>query len=303
MRVREDSPLVPTAPAVYATRRDFLRRAGALLASCSALGGAAGRACDDIAPVDHGAPNSWAEITRYNNYYEFSTNKEVIHVLARELTTTPWQVTVDGEVERPLTLDVDELARRWPAEERTYSLRCVEGWSMVIPWSGFPLCKLLQQVSPLSSARYVRFESLLRPAEMIGQRQPTLPWPYTEGLRIDEAAHPLTLLATGLYGKPLPNQNGAPLRLVVPWKYGFKSIKAVTRITLTRERPVSSWERASPGEYGFFGNVNPAVAHPRWSQRSEVRIGELRKRETLPFNGYADQVAALYAGMDLNAHY
>ena len=189
--------------------------------------------------------------------------------------------------------------KRFAQEDRIYRLRCVEGWSMVIPWRGFALAALLKESIPLSRARFVEFESVLRPAEMIGQRTRTLPWPYTEGLRIDEAVHPLTLVVTGVYGQPLPNQNGAPLRLAVPWKYGFKSIKAIARIRLVETRPATSWTRAAAAEYGFYANVNPDVPHPRWSQRREVRIGELAKRPTLPFNGYADEVASLYRGMDL----
>jgi len=244
-------------------------------------------------------PNSFEQITRYNNYYEFSTNKDVVWKLAEEFKPTPWTLTIDGEVERPRSFAVEDLLKRFAQEDRVYRLRCVEGWSMVIPWRGFPLAALLKECQPNSRAKFVEFVSVTRPQEMIGQRRTTFQWPYTEGLRIDEAMHPLTLVVTGLYGQPLPTQNGAPLRLAVPWKYGFKSIKAIARIRLVETPPVSSWMRAAGAEYGFFANVNPEVAHPRWSQRREVRIGEVAKRATLPFNGYADQVASLYGGMDL----
>jgi len=247
--------------------------------------------------------NSLEQISRYNNYYEFSVNKEVIWKLAEEFNPSPWSLTIEGEVEKPRTWALEDLLKRFPQEDRLYRLRCVEGWSMVIPWRGFPLAALLAACIPNSRAKFVEFVSVLRPQEMIGQRLATLPWPYTEGLRIDEAMHPLTLLATGLYGRPLPNQNGAPLRLAVPWKYGFKSIKAITRIRLVETPPASSWMRAASSEYGFYANVNPEVAHPRWSQKRELRIGETAKRATLMFNGYADQVASLYAGMDLNRHF
>jgi sulfoxide reductase catalytic subunit YedY len=219
-------------------------------------------------------------------------------VLAQALTTSPWNITVEGEVAKPFTIGMEDLLKRFSTEERIYRLRCVEGWSMVIPWNGFPLHKLIDLAQPTGHARYIEFVSLLRPREMIGQRQSSLAWPYREALRLDEARHPLAFLATGLYGQTLPKQNGAPLRLVVPWKYGFKQIKAITHIRFLREQPKTSWQQLAPSEYGFYGNVNPEVAHPRWSQRRENRIGELRKRATLPFNGYAQEVAALYAGLD-----
>lgn len=247
--------------------------------------------------------NSWNEITRYNNYYEFSTNKDVVHILAKELTTNPWTLTIEGEVKKSITLDIETLNKTFGVEDRIYPLRCVEGWSMVIPWQGFPLCKLLALVEPNSDAKYIEFVSLLRPEEMIGQRTGALNWPYTEALRIDEAYNPLTFFATGMYGKSIPPQNGAPLRLVVPWKYGFKSAKAITHIRFVKEQPKTSWNIAAASEYGFYANVNPQVSHPRWSQKRENRIGELRKRRTLLFNGYADQVAHLYKGMDLSVHF
>ena len=244
-----------------------------------------------------------SSITSYNNYYEFSTNKEAVRILARELTLRPWTLQIDGEVEKPLTLDIDQIITRFDQQERIYRLRCVEGWSMVIPWTGFSLCNLLKLAAPTSAAKYVEFVSLQRPSEMIGQRRDSLSWPYTEGLRIDEAMHPLTMVATGLYGKDLPPQNGAPLRIIVPWKYGFKSPKAITHIRLRSDQPKTSWMQSSPSEYGFYANVNPNVSHPRWTQTRENRIGELRKHKTLLFNGYADQVASLYQGMDLQKYY
>ena len=223
-------------------------------------------------------------------------------MLAQALTIEPWTLPIRGAVEKAITLDMDDIRRQCQVE-RTYRMRCVEGWSMVIPWFGIELQRLLSLAKPLSTARYAHFISIERPSEMIGQRRPSLNWPYREALRIDEAMHPLTLLATGLYGMDLPKQNGAPLRLVVPWKYGFKSIKAVAVIELTEQQPSTTWIEASPKEYGFYANVNPNVPHPRWSQRRELPIGERKKVATLPFNGYADQVAKLYQGMDLNKHY
>jgi len=249
------------------------------------------------------APNTIEQISRYNNYYEFSTNKEVIWKLAEAFKPHPWTLTIEGEVQRPCTIAYDDLLKQFPQEERIYRLRCVEGWAMVIPWQGFSLASLLKTCNPTSRAKFVEFSGLERPTEMIGQRNKTMAWPYTEGLRIDEALHPLTLLVTGLYGHPLPNQNGAPLRLAVPWKYGFKSIKAITKIRLVEEQPISSWMRSAPSEYGFYANVNPDVSHPRWSQRREVRIGHASKQPTLLFNGYADQVASMYQGMDLVKHF
>ena len=246
---------------------------------------------------------SYKTITNYNNFYEFSTDKEEVAELATEFTTTPWSVEVTGEVHTPQTFTVSELQERFPQEERIYRLRCVEGWSMVIPWIGFPLGQLLKAVEPTSRAEFVRFSTVHRPSEMPGQKNDWYDWPYEEGLRLDEAMHDLTLLATGLYGKDLPRQNGAPIRLVVPWKYGFKSIKSVVRIELVREMPETFWTRANPKEYGFYANVNPNVPHPRWSQSSERRIGEFRRRKTLMFNGYEEEVAHLYVGMDLKEHY
>jgi sulfoxide reductase catalytic subunit YedY len=284
---------------LFWSRRRFLAAAAGAVAGAAAAPAALAAVLrqegDPLTPLE--------AVTTYNNYYEFGTDKRDPSRHAHTLTTRPWSVAVDGEVHKPKTFDVDELTRRYPSEERVYRLRCVEAWSMVIPWLGFPLARLLADVEPTSNAKYVAFTSVHRPAEMPGQRAGVLPWPYMEGLRLDEAMHPLTILATGLYGKPLPNQNGAPLRLVVPWKYGFKSIKAIIRIRLTRDEPPTTWSLATPSEYGFYSNVNPDVDHPRWSQKRERRIGELRRRPTLMFNGYADQVASLYAGMDLRKHY
>lgn len=246
--------------------------------------------------------NSFEAITNFNNYYEFTTDKESVAAMARNFKTEPWTVEVGGLVNNPQTFDLDDL-RRFEQEDRVYRLRCVEGWSMVIPWQGFPLARLLKQVEPMSAAKYVRFETLYDPQQMPGQNSAWYTWPYVEGLRLDEAMHNLTLLATGLYGKTLLPQSGAPIRLVVPWKYGFKSIKSIVKIDLVEEMPVSLWMAAAPHEYGFYANVNPDVPHPRWSQASERRIGEFGRRKTLPFNGYGEEVAHLYAGMDLAKFY
>ena len=242
------------------------------------------------------------DITNYNNFYEFSTVKEEVASAARGFVTHPWAVDVGGLVNKPKRFDLDDLLKL-PQEERVYRLRCVEAWSMVAPWVGFPLNALLKQVEPLSSAKYVAFQTLLDPNRMPNQNTGVLDWPYVEGLRMDEALHPLTILATGLYGQTLPPQDGAPIRLVVPWKYGFKSIKSIVKITLVADEPPTTWNIQSPNEYGFYSNVNPDVRHPRWSQKYEHRIGEFGSRETLLFNGYAEQVAHLYAGMDLRANF
>ena len=248
-------------------------------------------------------PTAFKDATRYNNFYEFGTDKSDPQRYAGSLRTRPWSVAITGEVGKPGTIDLDDLLRPHTAEERIYRLRCVEAWSMVIPWLGVPLGEIIKRFEPTSGARYVAFKTLLDLEQMPGQRSQVLDWPYLEGLRIDEAMHPLTILATGMYGRELPNQNGAPLRLVVPWKYGFKSIKSIVEIRLMRTEPLTSWKLQAPKEYGFFANVNPDVDHPRWSQKRERRIGELRKRPTQLFNGYADQVAHLYAGMDLRKHF
>jgi sulfoxide reductase catalytic subunit YedY len=290
----------------YLNRRRFLGAAGVTLASVSA-----GLALPRAASALFGSPAEQGEdeltpkksVTSYNNFYEFGTGKDDPAKRSHTLRTRPWTVRVDGEVHAPRTFDIDEILRSFPAEERIYRLRCVEAWSMVIPWLGFPLRDLLDAVEPTSHARFVEFTTLYDPEQMPGQKRNVLPWPYVEGLRLDEARHPLTLMATGLYGEAMPNQNGAPIRLVVPWKYGFKSIKSIVRIRLTREQPAATWNVQAPGEYGFYANVNPEVDHPRWSQARERRIGELRRRRTLPFNGYAEQVASLYAGMDLARYF
>ena len=251
-------------------------------------------------------PTSYQDITTYNNYYEFGTGKSDPAERSEKFKTTPWDVVIDGEVENPLKLSIEEITTMFPSEERIYKLRCVEGWSMVIPWLGFPLNKILKKVSPTSKAKFVKFTSILDPEQMIGQRFPILDWPYKEGLRIDEAMHDLTIMVTGLYGKKLPNQNGSPLRLIVPWKYGFKSAKAIVNIKLVEKMPTSSWMKASPNEYGFYSNVNPRVDHPRWSQATERVIGESIISPRIPttmFNGYGDQVANLYTGMDLKKYF
>ena len=242
-------------------------------------------------------------VTNYNNFYEFSLDKRRVADLAADFQTSPWSIEVGGLVGKPGTYDIDDLRSQFDQQERIYRLRCVEGWSMVIPWNGFTLASLLQAVEPLSDARYVRFETAVDRESMDNASSPVWSWPYIEGLRLDEAMNDLTFLATGLYGKSLPPQNGAPLRLVVPWKYGFKSIKSIVRIDLVEEMPTSFWMDAAPNEYGFYANVNPEVNHPRWSQATERRIGELDRRPTLMFNGYEDEVAYLYEGMDLRANY
>ena len=243
------------------------------------------------------------DVTHYNNFYEFGTDKYSPAERAGSLKTRPWAVAVEGEIKRPKVYDVDELLKLAPLEERVYRLRCVEGWSMVIPWIGYPLSELIKRVEPTDKAKFMEFVTLYDTSQMPGQRVPVLSWPYVEGLRLDEAMHPLTLLCFGLYGQALPNQNGAPLRIVVPWKYGFKGAKSIVRIRFVEKQPVSAWTKAASHEYGFYSNVNPNVDHPRWSQAKERRIGEFFKRPTLMFNGYADQVASLYAGMDLRKNF
>jgi sulfoxide reductase catalytic subunit YedY len=249
------------------------------------------------------AQTSFEDITNYNNFYEFSTEKRSVASATRGFVTRPWTVEVGGLVNKPKTWDLDDLLKLAPQEERIYRHRCVEGWSMVIPWAGFPLAALLKQVEPQSSARYVAFQTLLDPKRLPNQGTSVLDWPYVEGLRLDEAMNPLALLATGLYGGTMPPQDGAPIRLVVPWKYGFKSIKSIVKITLVADEPPSTWNIQAPDEYGFYSNVNPGVDHPRWSQKTEHRIGEFASRNTLLFNGYADQVGYLYQGMDVKANF
>lgn len=311
-----DVPQIPsseiTPEQVYLNRRQFIKlaavgAAGVLLAAC----GVKTTSQSENTPTDISArprdelgdpANSFEEITNYNNYYEFTMVKEGVASLAKNFPTSPWQVEVGGLVHKPRIFDMDDL-RRFPQEERVYRLRCVEGWSMVIPWLGFPLSLLLKEVEPMTSAAFVKFTTILDRENMPGVKSPFYPWPYTEGLRLDEAYHDLTLLVTGLYGKDLLPQNGAPLRLAVPWKYGFKSSKAIVKIELTESMPPTFWNIVAPNEYGFYANVNPEVPHPRWSQATERRIGENRRRETLLFNGYAEQVGQLYANMDLRVNY
>ena len=312
-----------TPKQVYLTRRDFLKGLGilsgsaALLAACkgqdptamlspTSTGSSTGDQNQSPEPgMDElGDPsNSFEDITNYNNYYEFTTDKERVAKAAEGYPTSPWELVVGGLVTNPKTFSIDDL-RNFEIEERIYRMRCVEGWSMVIPWNGFPLSKLLKEVQPKAEAKYVRFETIYDPEGMPGfKKYPWYQWPYIEGLRVDEAMNDLTLLASGLYGEDLLPQNGAPIRLVVPWKYGFKSIKSIVKIDLVEEMPTSLWMAAAPKEYGFYANVNPDVDHPRWSQSSERRIGEFGRQETLMFNGYEEEVAPLYAGMDLSVNY
>jgi len=311
-----------TPEEVYLNRRQFMKASGLVLgalalSACGVQGEvdtaqvseqpreqitdtpAAGGQTDEL-----GDPlNAYGDITNYNNYYEFSLDKEGVAGSAKGFKIRPWAVEVGGLVNKPKVYGIEEILAKFPQEERIYRLRCVEAWSMVIPWLGFPIHKLLAEVEPTSDAQYVRFETLHDPEQMPGQKNNWFNWPYVEGLRLDEAMNDLAILSTGLYGKELLPQNGAPLRLVVPWKYGFKSIKSIVRIDLVADMPTSLWMAAAPHEYGFYANVNPEVSHPRWSQASERRIGELGRRETLMFNGYADKVAQLYSGMDLSENY
>ena len=284
-----------TPESAYLDRRSFLAAAGfAALDAAVPVGRARVRRTrnDD-------KPNSYQDITHYNNFYEFGTGKEDPAENAGSLRTRPWKVEVSGQIAKPGQYDLDDLLHGQTIEERVYRHRCVEAWSMVIPWNGFPLRNLIERFRPGSRAKFVEFTTLLDPSQMPGQRDAILPWPYVEGLRMDEAMHPLTLVVTGLYGRPLPNQNGAPLRIHVPWKYGFKSAKSLVRIRFVETQPLNTWNVEAPNEYGFYANVNPDVDHPRWSQARERRIGEFFRRPTLMFNGYGDQVASLYAGMDL----
>jgi sulfoxide reductase catalytic subunit YedY len=319
IRRPDDIPASEITPeGVYRDRRRFLGAAGTLgiglatglvtpgLLACApgdvreSAGGEVERSGQPALPDE---PTPYETVTTYNNYYEFGTDKEDPAENAGSLRTRPWSVVVEGLVKKPATYALDDLLRGVATVERTYRMRCVEAWSMVIPWVGVPLRDVLRKVEPLPSARFVEFTTLYDPKQMPGQRTSVLPWPYKDGLRLDEANHPLTLLATGIYGKPIPNQNGAPLRLVVPWKYGFKGVKSIARIRLTDRQPRTSWNDAAANEYGFYANVNPAVDHPRWSQANERRVGEFRRRPTLPFNGYASQVASLYSGLDLKVNF
>ncbi|WP_300060358.1 protein-methionine-sulfoxide reductase catalytic subunit MsrP [uncultured Roseobacter sp.] len=289
---REDA----TPEALFLNRRQLMAGAAAGIA----LAGTGARSEEAL------EPNSWEDITQYNNFYEFGTGKSDPASYASALTTEPWSIEIDGLVERPGTYDFKDIMAEMTVEERIYRFRCVEAWSMVIPWNGFELADLLAMAGVQAQAKYVRFETLYRPEEMRGQSSRFIDWPYVEGLRLDEALHPLTIMATGIYGRTIPNQNGAPIRLVVPWKYGFKSIKSIVKITLTEEEPVNTWQQLQPSEYGFYANVNPEVDHPRWSQATERKIGGglfSPRIPTLMFNGYEEEVASLYEGMDLTRFY
>jgi sulfoxide reductase catalytic subunit YedY len=306
-----------TNKSLYFNRRTFL--AGAVVAGAAALFGekllsfkspaevdAAGEMLNVVKKIDYAGgekETSYKDITNYNNFYEFGTDKYSPAAKAQQLKTRPWSVVVDGHVKQRKTYDIDTILKMAPLEERIYRHRCVEGWSMVIPWVGFPLGDFIRQVEPTSKAKFVQFTTLYDPKQMPGQKTDVLDWPYVEGLRLDEAMNPLTLIAVGLYGDVLPKQDGAPLRLVVPWKYGFKSIKSIVKITFVDKQPATTWNKAAPNEYGFYSNVNPNVDHPRWSQAKERRIGEFFKRPTLMFNGYGDQVASMYTGMDLRKYF
>jgi len=286
---------------LYLRRREFIA-AGAALGAGLTLDAGAARASPlphspNKMPIDE-KPTSLKDITSYNNFYEFGTDKGDPAANAGAFRTRPWTVVVDGECAKPGHYGIDDIIKKHPLEERIYRMRCVEAWSMVIPWVGFPLAGLIREAEPNANAKYVAFETLYDPKQMPGQRDNILQWPYREGLRMDEATNPLTLLAVGLYGETLPNQDGAPIRLVVPWKYGFKGVKSIVRISFVRTQPKTTWSMMAPDEYGFYANVNPEVDHPRWSQATERRIGEFFRRKTLPFNGYGDQVASLYRGLD-----
>ena len=317
-RLGESPEREVTDPSLYRRRREFIRDLGVaagllVLPGCGRAedAGASGpgssgsvrpvRSPDGFTTAEAQTP--FEDASSYNNFYEFGSDKDYPAENAGSLVTRPWSISIEGEVARPGTISLEALLAGTPVVERIYRLRCVEAWSMVIPWRGLPLRDVLARFEPTSRAKYVAFRTLLDPAQMPGQRRPVLDWPYREGLRIDEAMHPLTLLATGMYGRDLPGQNGAPLRLVVPWKYGFKSIKSIVSIRLQEAQPETSWNQAAPSEYGFYSNVNPDVDHPRWSQKRERRIGDFRRTRTLPFNGYAEQVAQLYTGMDLRANF
>jgi sulfoxide reductase catalytic subunit YedY len=313
-----------TPPSLYFNRRAFMRTGAALATAVGtglvyrklngmAFGTVETAKLDGLQAATSASPSSGfrvdeamtplSSVVNYNNFYEFTTNKDAVAAAASGFATRGWQVMVDGLVHRPQVFDLDDLLRISPPEERVYRMRCVETWSMVIPWAGFPLAKLLDHVQPMGDAKFVALQTLLDPKRMPGQKTSVLEWPYVEGLRMDEAMHPLTLLASGLYGHALPPQDGAPIRLVVPWKYGFKGIKSIVRISLVASQPPTSWNRYAPNEYGFLANVNPEVDHPRWSQATEQRIGEVGRRQTLMFNGYQEQVGHLYAGVDLHANY
>ena len=326
----ESIPIKPseiTPEALYHSRRNFIKRSAgigavALLAACGVesetltpetektatgvpIAEKATKSPTETAAVHEfdGEVTDFEAITEYNNFYEFTTDKGLVSRLAEDFRMSPWEVEVGGLVNNPKVYDLEELMKKFSVEDRIYRMRCVEGWSMVIPWTGFSLSKLLDEVEPTGSARFVRFETSFDPDQMPGQKRGLYPWPYREGLRLDEAMHSLTILSTGLYGKDLLPQNGGPIRLVVPWKYGFKSIKSIVKIELVEDMPATMWSAIAPNEYGFYSNVNPEVSHPRWSQATERLIGENDRRPTLMFNGYADEVASLYDGMDLKANY
>jgi methionine sulfoxide reductase catalytic subunit len=292
----------------YVNRRAFLGLAAGAAGAALVPGVAGARehasaGADALAQAPGDRLTSFEDATRYNNFYEFGSGKTDPMRNARNFRTRPWSIAVGGHAAKPAIYDLEDFVKPHTLEDRVYRLRCVEAWSMVIPWRGFPLGDLIRRVEPTARARYVEFVTLFDPEQMPGQRRPIVEYPYVEGLRLDEAMNPLTLLVTGMYGVDLPNQNGAPLRLVVPWKYGFKSIKSIVAIRLVERQPRTTWMKSAPSEYGFYANVNPTVDHPRWSQRTERRIGELRRRETLLFNGYGEQVAGLYQGLDLRRHF
>lgn len=318
MLIRKPSDVLPSeiTPAdVYDKRRTFIKAAvaagvvSAFPLSRLLFDMPEAQAAAKLGPIAKSQYSSaeeqtpYEDVTGYNNFYEFGTGKDDPARNAGSLKTRPWTVQVDGEVKKSRSFDIEELLKLAPLEERIYRLRCVEAWSMVVPWVGFPLSALIRKMQPTGNAKYVEFTTLQDPVQMPGQRSAVLEWPYTEGLRMDEAMHPLTLLTFGLYGEVLPNQNGAPVRIVIPWKYGFKSAKSIVRIRFTEKQPQTAWNKAAAREYGFYSNVNPEVDHPRWSQAKERRIGDFLKRKTLPFNGYADQVAGLYKGMDLAKYF
>lgn len=315
IRVRKASEVKPseiTDRHVYEARRNFLKAAaGATLggAGISLFGisdAQAGTKLNNVGKSRYSTtepPNSLQDITSYNNFYEFGVEKEEPAQLAKNFVTTPWSIAVEGEVAKPAVYQLEDFIKPHALEERIYRLRCVEAWSMVVPWVGIPLADIIKRLQPTSKAKYVEFVTLHDPNRMPGQKRPVLQWPYREGLRMDEALHPLTILAVGLYGEVLPNQNGAPIRLVVPWKYGFKNIKSIVKLRFSEQQPQTTWNMQGPREYGFYANVNPEVDHPRWTQSKERRIGEFLKRKTLKFNGYEEEVASLYAGMDLAKFY
>jgi methionine sulfoxide reductase catalytic subunit len=306
---------------VYLRRREFLKVAGSTALAVTAAGAVGGvlTSTDEAAAQNPNAQkltnlkkspfdtdekiNSYKDITTYNNFYEFGLDKADPARYAKTLKPRPWSVVVEGQCAKPGTYNIEDIMKWFPLEERIYRMRCVEAWSMVIPWVGFPLADFVNRFEPSSQAKYVKFTTLVDLRQMPGQSEPSLKWPYVEGLRMDEARHPLAIMAVGLYGEVLPNQNGAPIRLVVPWKYGFKGIKSIVRVTFQEQQPLNTWQQTRADEYGFFANVNPDVDHPRWSQKTERRLGEFFRRKTLPFNGYAEQVASLYTGMDLRKFY